>query len=75
VTHEACPEKLRDPWGLELTGLGYQNDGVKENKYLYNGKEMIVDNDLQYYDDGARIDSLSRISGIRYWVGVELWIL
>ena len=27
-----------DPWGLELTGLGYQYEGVSENKYLYNGK-------------------------------------
>jgi RHS repeat-associated protein len=54
-THEACPEKLRNPWGLELTGLGYQNGGVKENKYLYNGKELIEDNGLEYYDYGARM--------------------
>jgi RHS repeat-associated protein len=44
-----------DPWGLELTGLGYQNGGVKENKYLYNGKELIEDNGLEYYDYGARM--------------------
>ena len=44
-----------DPWGLELTGLGYQNGKVKENKYLYNGKELIEENDLQYYDYGARM--------------------
>tara|TARA_R110002124_G_scaffold170608_8_gene338299 strand:- start:1350 stop:2435 length:1086 start_codon:yes stop_codon:yes gene_type:complete len=44
-----------DPWGLELVGLGFQNGGVNENKYLYNGKELIEDNDLQYYDYGARM--------------------
>jgi RHS repeat-associated protein len=44
-----------DPWGLELTGLGYQYAGVKVNKYLYNGKELIEDNWLQYYDYGARM--------------------
>ena len=26
-THGACPEKLRDPWGLELTGIGFQYGG------------------------------------------------
>ncbi|RAI88514.1 RHS repeat-associated core domain-containing protein [Algoriphagus yeomjeoni] len=44
-----------DPWGLELTGLGYQYGGIKANKYLYNGKELIEDNGLQYYDYGARM--------------------
>jgi len=44
-----------DPWGLELTGLGFQYGGVNENKYLYNGKELIEENDLQYYDYGARM--------------------
>ena len=44
-----------DPWGLELTGLGYQYAGIKANKYLYNGKELIEENDLQYYDYGARM--------------------
>lgn len=44
-----------DPWGLELTGIGYEYPGVKKNKYLYNGKELIEDNGLQYYDYGARM--------------------
>ena len=26
-THGACPEELRDPWGLELTGIGFQYGG------------------------------------------------
>jgi RHS repeat-associated protein len=44
-----------DPWGLELTGIGFQYGGIKANKYLYNGKELIEDNGLQYYDYGARM--------------------
>ena len=44
-----------DPWGLELTGLGFQNGGIKANKNLYNGKELIEDEGLQYYDYGARM--------------------
>ncbi|MDG1279378.1 MAG: DUF6443 domain-containing protein, partial [Algoriphagus sp.] len=28
-----------DPWGVELSGLGYQYGGIKVNPYLYNGKE------------------------------------
>ena len=43
-----------DPWGLELTGLGYQNGEVKENKYLYNEKELISDLNLNLYDYGGR---------------------
>jgi len=57
-THGACPDERSDigkTWGLELTGLGYQYEGVKVNKYLYNGKELIEDNGLQYYDYGARM--------------------
>ncbi len=43
-----------DPWGLELTGIGYEYAGVKRNKYLYNGKELLDDQNLGLYDYGAR---------------------
>ncbi|MFC4870568.1 RHS repeat domain-containing protein [Negadavirga shengliensis] len=44
-----------DPWGLELSGLGFQYEGVKENRYLYNGKELKDDLDFGLYDYGARM--------------------
>lgn len=55
VTSLVVQETHYDPWGLELTGLGHQEPGLKVNKYLYNGKELIEDAGLQYYDYGARM--------------------
>ena len=43
-----------DPWGMVLKGLDYQYGGIKENKYKYNGKELISDLGLGLYDFGAR---------------------
>ncbi|HLW18818.1 MAG TPA: RHS repeat-associated core domain-containing protein [Cyclobacteriaceae bacterium] len=44
-----------DPWGLELTGLGFQaGGGVKVNRYLYQGKEWMDDQNLNIYDFEAR---------------------
>jgi len=48
-------KRIGNPWGLELTGLGFQASGIKVNRYLYNGKEYIEDNTLRYYDYGARM--------------------
>jgi hypothetical protein len=38
-THGACPDERSEigkPWGVELSGLGYQYGGIKVNPYLYN---------------------------------------
>ncbi|WP_199856383.1 DUF6443 domain-containing protein [Lunatibacter salilacus] len=48
-------ESHYDPWGVQLSGLGYQYKGFKENRYLYNGKEHIADKQLAWYDYGARM--------------------
>ncbi|MBD3628171.1 MAG: RHS repeat-associated core domain-containing protein [Cyclobacterium sp.] len=55
TTSPIMQETHYDPWGLELTGIGFQYAGIKANSYLYNGKELIEDNGLQYYDYGARM--------------------
>jgi RHS repeat-associated protein len=44
-----------DPWGVELQGLGYQQGGLKVNKYLYNGKEFNDHQGLNLFDYGARL--------------------
>ena len=55
TTPHIVQETHYDPWGLELFGIGFQYAGIKVNKFLYNGKELIEDNGLQYYDYGARM--------------------
>jgi RHS repeat-associated protein len=54
VSSVIVQETHYDPWGLELKGLGYQYGGLNENKYLYNGKELLDDQSLGLYDYGAR---------------------
>jgi RHS repeat-associated protein len=44
-----------DPWGVELSGLGYQYGGIKVNPYLYNGKEAQGHLGVNLYDYGARL--------------------
>jgi RHS repeat-associated protein len=55
MSSPVAQETHYDPWGLELTGISYQYPQIKANKFLYNGKELIEDNGLQYYDYGARM--------------------
>ena len=43
------------PFGLTIAGTEYQRIGVKENRYLYNDKELQSDLDLNWYDYGARM--------------------
>lgn len=47
-------KRFGNPWGLALFGIGYQYAGIKVNKYLYQGKEIIEDNNLNLYDFHAR---------------------
>ena len=43
------------PFGMALEGMAYQNPlQNQENKYLYNGKELQDDLELDWYDYGAR---------------------
>ncbi|MDP3473432.1 MAG: RHS repeat-associated core domain-containing protein, partial [Algoriphagus sp.] len=44
-----------DPWGVELSGLGYQYGGIKVNPYLYNGKEANGHLGVNMFDYGARM--------------------
>jgi RHS repeat-associated protein len=44
-----------DPWGVELSGLGYQYGGVKVNPYLYSGMEANGHLGVNLYDFGARM--------------------
>nr|MBI1229715.1 hypothetical protein [Cytophagales bacterium] len=54
TTSPIVQETHYDPWGLELSGIGFQYSGIKANKYLYNGKELQTDLNLNLYDYGAR---------------------
>src|SRR5690554_2204827 len=52
---EPVPTAVGNPWGLELTELGFQaGGGVKVNRYLYNGNKIIRDLNLELYDFKAR---------------------
>lgn len=43
VTSLVVQETHYDPWGLELTGLGHQEPGLKVNKYLFNQSSLLLD--------------------------------
>ena len=42
------------PFGLTMNGLNFIDNSDKKNNYLYNGKELQEDFDLNWYDYGAR---------------------
>jgi len=43
------------PFGLNIQGLEFEIPGIDTNTiHLYNGKELILKNYLEYYDHGAR---------------------
>ncbi|MCF8304338.1 MAG: RHS repeat-associated core domain-containing protein [Bacteroidales bacterium] len=43
------------PFGMEIESLSFQSTTHQENKYLYNGKELQDDFELDWYDYGARM--------------------
>ncbi|MEA3503967.1 MAG: RHS repeat-associated core domain-containing protein, partial [Bacteroidota bacterium] len=42
------------PFGMKMEGLSHSEEIAPENKYLYNGKELHEDFNLDWYDYGAR---------------------
>ena len=42
------------PFGMQLEALSYRSGADLANNYLYNGKELQPDYNLQWYDYGAR---------------------
>jgi RHS repeat-associated protein len=51
---EIIQEDAYYPFGMQMSGLSQQNGTDMPNKYLYNGKELQDDFDLDWYDYGAR---------------------
>ncbi|MCG8308309.1 MAG: RHS repeat-associated core domain-containing protein, partial [Cytophagales bacterium] len=58
ITHRHTPVIQTDnyyPFGLSITGLSGRTDNKVENRFLYNGKELQTDLNLDWYDYGARM--------------------
>jgi RHS repeat-associated protein len=58
IEHKKSPVLQEDhyfPYGMQMNLLSYQRMGSKENKYLYNGKELQDDFNLDWHDYGARM--------------------
>jgi RHS repeat-associated protein len=51
---EIIQEDAYYPFGMKMNGLCYETGTDYKNKYLYNGKELQDDFDLDWYDYGAR---------------------
>jgi RHS repeat-associated protein len=54
------------PFGLTMTPSDFQREGEEVNKFLYNGKELQTDLDLDWYDYGFRFydPSIARFSSV-----------
>jgi RHS repeat-associated protein len=58
ITHRQSPVQQEShyyPFGMQMDLLSYQRMGSRENRYLYNGKELQKDFELDWYDYGARM--------------------
>ncbi|MCG8309504.1 MAG: RHS repeat-associated core domain-containing protein, partial [Cytophagales bacterium] len=58
ITHRHSPVIQTDdyyPFGLSITGLSGRTDNRVLNRFLYNGKELQTDLNLDWYDYGARM--------------------
>ncbi len=56
---DGTPELIQEdhyyPFGMQMPGLHYAGGGTPENKYLYNGKELVDDEGIDWYDYGWRM--------------------
>ncbi len=58
IAHKPNPIIQKDdyyPFGMSIAGLNFGREYALENKFLYNGKELQTDLDLDWYDYGARM--------------------
>jgi RHS repeat-associated protein len=58
ITHHHTPVIQTDdyyPFGLAIAGLSGRTENKVENRFLYNGKELQSDLELDWYDYGARM--------------------
>ena len=52
------------PFGMTMAGLEYRRGDIQENDYLYQGKELNAEHDLNWYDFHARMFD----SGLGRWM-------